>query len=116
MGSPPRVRGKGGGVARSAAAGGITPACAGKRATAREAPWSCEDHPRVCGEKLSFFLRRELQKGSPPRVRGKDNPDYDMTQRERITPACAGKRQTQTDTAVRLWDHPRVCGEKEHFF
>ena len=31
---------------------------------------------------------------------------------ERITPACAGKRQINADTGKWQTDHPRVCGEK----
>ena len=73
MGSPPRVRGKGGRTGSSgqhtgitpACAGksptcpdiwpllraGITPACAGKSPTATQGHRGGQDHPRVCGEK-----------------------------------------------------------------
>ena len=30
----------------------------------------------------------------------------------RITPACAGKTNVPTLSAILPWDHPRVCGEK----
>ena len=52
VGSPPRVRGK---VLQSGvyqAAGGITPACAGKSAYPQSSPSQHRDHPRVCGEKM----------------------------------------------------------------
>ena len=70
-GSPPRVRGK---AAPAGAFGwpeGITPACAGKRGGPRSGQGPPRDHPRVCGEKPHIGQRRFLQKGSPPRVRGK---------------------------------------------
>ena len=55
QGSPPHVRGK---VQKSQAVGlvnGITPACAGKRLFFLPIFNLCGDHPRVCGEKLSWF-------------------------------------------------------------
>ena len=52
QGSPPRVRGKGLCRPAGAHAGGITPACAGKRKRAGTAAAMGGDHPRVCGEKL----------------------------------------------------------------
>ena len=71
-GSPPRVRGKDYREDASRIRTGITPACAGKSGLGRELPTHDQDHPRVCGEKLSgaFFSLSRL--GSPPRVRGKD--------------------------------------------
>ena len=50
-GSPPRVRGKGGGAVKGGFRDGITPACAGKRCSSMLESWSTRDHPRVCGEK-----------------------------------------------------------------
>ena len=51
---------------------GITPAWAGKR----QNPWpscpSCQDHPRVGGEKWKLANLLESAMGSPPRGRGKD--------------------------------------------
>ena len=71
-GSPPHVRGKGFYRVTSDAAGGITPACAGKRAHSSKEDSHHEDHPRMCGEK--FYSRCPLicYLGSPPHVRGKD--------------------------------------------
>ena len=51
MGSPPRVRGKGGRTGSSGQHTGITPACAGKSPTATQGHRGGQDHPRVCGEK-----------------------------------------------------------------
>ena len=49
----------------------ITPAYAGKTAAANLIAKAQEDHPRVCGENeiKSFII--ELDRGSPPRMRGK---------------------------------------------
>ncbi len=71
-GSPPHVRGK---VDEEHIAEGrirITPAYAGK-SWSNALPCSRrEDHPRMCGEKLSCLLLQWCFLGSPPHVRGKD--------------------------------------------
>ena len=56
LGSPPRIRGKASCVWIFARLIGITPACAGKRNSART--WSSvrQDHPRVCGEKCPVLF------------------------------------------------------------
>ncbi len=51
--------------------------------------------------------------GSPPRVRGKAAGKNGSKPGQRITPACAGKRQHRPCGYPGLWDHPRVCGEKD---
>ena len=70
------------------------------------------DHPRVCGEKLRDKIRNTIAKGSPPRVRGKVNGGPAYGNRSRITPACAGKSETDQAVEAANQDHPRVCGEK----
>ena len=70
-GSPPRVRGKGLNAYRRELYLRITPACAGKRRDFLPFLVDIEDHPRVCGEKLSLKSVCLLLLGSPPRVRGK---------------------------------------------
>ena len=50
--------------------------------------------------------------GSPPRVRGKVLWSAARNCHGGITPACAGKRSVPIHRTRRLWDHPRVCGEK----
>ena len=54
-------------------------------------------------------------RGSPPRVRGKVPSFILRLNSSRITPACAGKRPRFLWQPGRLWDHPRVCGEKPRF-
>ena len=92
VGSPPRVRGKESGLRLWISRSRITPACAGKSfpySPSCVSPW---DHPRVCGEKMAAFRMGAPVTGSPPRVRGKDLNAKRSFRRQRITPACAGKR------------------------
>ena len=66
----------------------------------------------MCGEKaLSTFSSRK-NSGSPPRMRGKVQPDADGCRPPGITPAYAGKRMLYARAVRRDRDHPRVCGEK----
>ena len=112
LGSPPRVRGK---VARRGLAFsgfGITPACAGKRASSFHSMLTRWDHPRVCGEKQLGKNATDYTLGSPPRVRGKAVYEAFGFTLRRITPACAGKSLRSLTVWRGLRDHPRVCGEK----
>ena len=99
-GSPPRMRGK---VLKNRVKSGqprITPAYAGKREAMSVDPDRIRDHPRVCGEKR---LRRQCarrSKGSPPRMRGKENLMYRTDVMLRITPAYAGKRLKRSRSTV----------------
>ena len=47
----------------------------------------------MCGENLEQEINAEIDNGSPPRVRGKPPQVEELLQRDRITPACAGKTQ-----------------------
>ena len=71
---------------------GITPACAGKSLWSPLLLILAEDHPRVCGEKDLELYRIMTTKGSPPRVRGKEDNAPLVSRYVGITPACAGKR------------------------
>jgi len=113
-GSPPRVRGTGRRCRRPSPGPGITPACAGNRhragracrhlgitpACAGNSParwrWRVEnqDHPRVCGEQSGTDFTSVSIKGSPPRVRGTASSRCGHLDRDGITPACAGNRQS----------------------
>ena len=92
IGSPPRVRGKVAGNGRSVEDERITPACAGKSHLRLGGRQAGEGHPRVCGEKIQDTPKHVGVTGSPPRVRGKGARSFMTRQRNRITPACAGKR------------------------
>ena len=91
-GSPPRVRGKVEDEIINIQDERITPAHAGKRASASPAPSVPWDHPRACGEKDCWDLALSVVEGSPPRMRGKV-PVW----------RCLW---------LVAWDHPRACGEK----
>ena len=71
LGSPPRMRGKGLHHRADRGGSGITPACAGKSHSASCLTFRLQDHPRVCGEKLSAVSGATINQGSPPRMRGK---------------------------------------------
>ena len=111
-GSPPRVRGKVSVFPYFHRLSRITPACAGKSANPQGEKGEPKDHPRVCGEKVNIIFKIENNQGSPPRVRGKVLSAVLVVWMLGITPACAGKRPIGVDNRLKIWDHPRVCGEK----
>ena len=92
MGSPPRARGKAHFPPAFPACPRITPACAGKSRYAPAFSSRSWDHPRVRGEKQDETRRRRPFPGSPPRARGKVQLLRRQRVQQRITPACAGKR------------------------
>ena len=94
----------------------ITPAYAGKRATAFAVKKVTDgspppmrgkaidllsgvdktgDHPRLCGEKFSARIFKYLSIGSPPPMRGKVRMHEGKLAMDRITPAYAGKSRQQ---------------------
>ena len=75
-GSPPHARGRLENDAGRAAAGGITPACAGKTWAGPAGGARVGDHPRMRGEDVLILFRRNTQHGSPPHARGRqlDSP------------------------------------------
>ena len=66
----------------------------------------------MCGEKINTSQRTKERQGSPPHVRGKDLTIRNDSILIRITPACAGKRDTGAGLPAHCEDHPRMCGEK----
>ena len=91
---------------------GITPAYAGKRCRLPVLIPLRWDHPRVCGEKSKGVAVGWRDVGSPPRMRGKGQHEPCPVWRRGITPAYAGKSVNTVETTQLVWDHPRVCGEK----
>ena len=91
---------------------GITPAYAGKSSSVHSAQKSSRDHPRVCGEKTMACSILRPMRGSPPRVRGKDDEQENCNSYHGITPAHAGKSMGYGGQRLICEDHPRVCGEK----
>ena len=90
-GSPPRMRGKHliAGILLDRIR--ITPADAGKTLHGLVPGVAVGDHPRGCGENPLSALSNRLQRGSPPRMRGKRVERYNGKFTDRITPADAGK-------------------------
>ena len=91
-GSPPRMRGKALAFRSYSLAVRITPAYAGKSNRGAAVRPYIQDHPRVCGEKLSVLTNLKACTW--------------------ITPAYAGKSLCALPCVVCPGDHPRVCGEK----
>ena len=70
----------------------------------------------MCGDKGAGDSPRPDRPGSPPRMRGKDEPPRHPPEMKRITPAYAGKRNGNDLPGILIRDHPRVCGEKSSPF
>ena len=111
-GSPPPMRGKDRGKLVFLVFHGITPAYAGKRFPGLTLFLYLQDHPRLCGEKLSFLPFSRRGSGSPPPMRGKENLPVFLCENFGITPAYAGKSATHSVSRTARRDHPRLCGEK----
>ena len=111
-GSPPRARGEVKERWGIEVEHRITPACAGRRVQNHRKIRPNQDHPRVRGEKPNASTRAGRGRGSPPRARGKAGLRAVQLHAHRITPACAGKRWQGKDLYKKMWDHPRVRGEK----
>ena len=111
VGSPPRVRGKREEGIATFVGKRITPARAGKTRQHRGSADRRPDHPRACGENVQRLHDQEVEKGSPPRVRGKPRPRRARRCTLSITPARAGKTGISVSPRCQPWDHPRACGE-----
>ena len=116
LGSPPRMRGKGVVNVLVSEPFRIIPAYAGKSPALCGPPASSQDHPRVCGEKITDETIGVVIQGSPPRMRGKGNFHVVTHTKVGITPACAGKSWLRKRAPSTVWDHPRVCGEKTSLY
>ena len=77
----------------------------------REIPRWRPVHPRVCGEHDIARIRRMLEAGSSPRVRGTSIQSRCMNSDSRFIPACAGNMRCVPRIARLPPVHPRVCGE-----
>ena len=90
----------------------ITPAYAGKSPSGRIHIPRQGDHPRIRGEKVRESAAGTALLGSPPHTRGKDLFYELFAVSGGITPAYAGKSCYVSFAQNRLWDHPRIRGEK----
>ena len=111
-GSPPRRRGKATVAVRVNVPVRITPAQAGKSRRGGFCYVWTRDHPRVGGEKLTAQSQASAMAGSPPHGRGKDGESTGIGGADGITPAWAGKSLSRPPAGGRVWDHPRMGGEK----
>ena len=110
-GSPPRMRGKPSSGALADAAGGITPADAGKTFFRSFIRCRRRDHPRGCGENAFRNQYSTAILGSPPRMRGKRSCKVFQQSDAGITPADAGKTGSGRQDVRKRNHHPRGCGE-----
>ena len=99
-GSPPPMRGKALSSANTIALRRITPAYAGKSWLNITDDYTCEDHPRICGEKGLPMLVLVQRLGSPPHMRGKARGIHHAVDKSGITPAYAGKRLKRSRSTV----------------
>ena len=65
----------------------------------------------MCGKDGNSAFCRWKSAGSPPRVREGLLANYEACERNRITPACAGRTHPRCGRIRSIWDHPRVCGK-----
>ena len=111
VGSPPHARGRRVEGEGGAVYAGITPACAGKTATARAEASFSSDHPRMRGEDEARGLVIHPTHGSPPHARGRHFECKTLDDVLKITPACAGKTPASCPMRKFRRDHPRMRGE-----
>ena len=111
IGTSPRMRGKLflGGFDRFGVRN--IPAYAGKTSEGCFNPCSTQEHPRVCGENRMTPLRRSMELGTSPRMRGKRRQARNARIDYRNIPAYAGKTSKRKANTVTAAEHPRVCGE-----
>ena len=114
-GSSPHVRGAPGHQRRAGIADGIIPACAGSTSCGCSGYIALRDHPRMCGEHEVEEPVAGVLKGSSPHVRGARSWCRTSDVRRGIIPACAGSTRSPQSYPPRKRDHPRMCGEHDHF-
>ena len=111
-GSSPRVRGAADTTRQNLPALRIIPARAGSRIPVIVGTNHLKDHPRACGEQVTFLAGINTLMGSSPRVRGAAHSYKTAASRSRIIPARAGSRTRHLVPGRPQPDHPRACGEQ----
>ena len=111
-GSSPRVRGTLKQVVNKGEIIRFIPACAGNASSQTPVRSNPAVHPRVCGERHSFFNRARKFFGSSPRVRGTRGHTPIPCALFRFIPACAGNASNYLCRQDLPAVHPRVCGER----
>ena len=112
LGSSPRVRGTDGRHGSGHVRGRFIPACAGNGALGPQALGRGPVHPRVCGERKTYFSDQSSKVGSSPRVRGTVHTRSQWPEHIRFIPACAGNGSSPHSSLSDPPVHPRVCGER----
>ena len=90
---------------------GIIPAYAGSTCLHRSAPYSRQDHPRICGEHPGVLFQVGPGPGSSPHMRGALAQLRVAHGLGRIIPAYAGSTCPRVLLQASRKDHPRICGE-----
>ena len=110
-GSSPRMRGAHREELKNDLRTRIIPAYAGSTGSWGRCGRSWTDHPRVCGEHLSWTMTKSRSCGSSPRMRGAPFVFAQRLTPVGIIPAYAGSTPTGALWEAGYKDHPRVCGE-----
>ena len=111
QGLSPRVRGSLISLTFPSSALGSIPACAGKPSAPCRGLRAPRVYPRVCGEADDRELKRQMQEGLSPRVRGSPGEKLVSLGVGGSIPACAGKPNLDGTDVMSLGVYPRVCGE-----
>ncbi len=111
--SSPHARGEAAFDRVDSVAGGIIPACAGRRQTSRRQSSRRWDQPRMRGEKKHASPSSAPESGSSPHARGEGKHLAGSLHADGIIPACAGRRKNQGTYTIGIGDHPRMRGEKK---
>ena len=69
------------------------------------------DHPRICGEHIKYAVEGATSQGSSPHMRGTPKEGVYGKAVDGIIPAYAGNTRFHALNAVKMRDHPRICGE-----
>ena len=88
------------------------PAPAGNSAFIRRAAGGSTVHPRACGEQVPTGVKRALDDGSSPRLRGTVKRRRKLNPALRFIPAPAGNSAYPTSNHSKRAVHPRACGEQ----
>ena len=98
-GSSPRVRGTPRNQQAPDAQARFIPACAGNARCLFSSQSKSTVHPRVCGERVNWYLTRRPSVGSSPRVRGTRVLVRPSRGWGRFIPACAGNATCKVEPA-----------------
>ena len=90
------------------------PAYAGKTPCGHAKAKKPSEHPRVCGENSLNDRALAHQKGTSPRMRGKQDHCAPPIMLLRNIPAYAGKTRGLPPLRHDVTEHPRVCGENKY--